>query len=730
MSFDSNSSTHIANYVTIVEDVNITLHSKSCGYPLFRITDKITNEEYSLGIIMEDWDTYFKIPIDNVKVCLLSEQKESHFYACLTKEVLEDLVKIKSTYIETYVAQRMIFGDKVPTPRKRLEFEIGYQLISKLSDLLVFKHQENILNYQADFLVELKNNLNRDIPSIVIEIDEDGHNDRTPAMEQFRQNVIEYFNNRFIRIPVNRNASQEEINKIVIETERRIRDLSKELTLEYTVDINEDDFIKQLEDHNIDKDFIKKFLNGDSGDKVFKYTHQEIGEFLGYPITENYESFRKCIKGTVNNPSVFVEGIDYKKVSSSEINFGARKNHKTRDDNRATGGAGHNKVTYLITRTTFNRICINAHRKPRANQIAHCFAVVYEVAVAYVQRLREKNIKSGMNTAEKHEQVKERINQLVTQNVKKTNVYKMTTELEEMKNKLEEMTRERDDYKEQAMLQQISLNDLRKKLDALHQLDSEKTHELNKLYKKKDCLSNLEKAIEYINIEIKRNKKIEEEYTSESDIYSDEDEVESNDVKIVMKADTKTVTKTVKAVTKVVKSKEVKADTNVVKPKSIKANTKIEPIAKPKNVKADPKVEPIVKPKDVKAVTKVVKPKYVKIDPKVEPIVKPKVEPIVKPKEVKAVTKVVKPKSVKAVTKVEPIVVEPIVVEPIVVEPIVVEPIVVEPIVVEPKYTLAILKKKTIVELKEICRSNKICGYSSKKKDELITFMLAQKNIR
>ena len=51
------------------------------------------------------------------------------------------------------------------------------------------------------------------------------------------------------------------------------------------------------------------------------------------------------------------------------------------------------------------------------------------------------------------------------------------------------------------------MNDLRKKLDTLHQLDSEKTHELeklNKLYKKKDGISNLEKAIEYINIEIKR----------------------------------------------------------------------------------------------------------------------------------------------------------------------------------------------------------------------------------
>ena len=181
--------------------------------------------------------------------------------------------------------------------------------------------------------------------------------------------------------------------------------------------------------------------------------------------------------------------------------------------------------------------------------------IVYEVAVDYAQRLRAKNINSAMNTTEKHEQVKERINELVTQNVKKTNVYKMTTELEEMKNKLEEMTRERDDYKEQTIQQQISLNDLRKKLDTLHQLDSEKTHELeklNKLYKKKDGISNLEKAIEYINIEIKR-KKAEEEYTSDN-----EDKVESNDVKTVAKVETNVEKpNTVKVVTK------VKADSNL-----------------------------------------------------------------------------------------------------------------------------------------------------------------------
>jgi hypothetical protein len=145
----------------------------------------------------------------------------------------------------------------------------------------------------------------------------------------------------------------------------------------------------------------------------------------------------------------FIKGLknynlSYEDIKNSDWKYcsGVNTGAKNKDEKRG----GHNGVTYLITRTTFNRICINAHGKSRAKQIAHYFAVVYEVAVAYAQRLRAKNIKSGMNTAEKHEQVKERINQLVTQNVKKTNVYKMTTELEEMRNKLEEMIRERDDY--------------------------------------------------------------------------------------------------------------------------------------------------------------------------------------------------------------------------------------------------------------------------------------------
>ena len=102
MSFDENSSTHIAVYTGVVlENLEISTHSRVCGYPLFRILDKTTDKEYSLGIMIEDWNTFFKTPIDDVKLCQLSDGKESHFYGCLTDKVVEDLRNKKASNIET-----------------------------------------------------------------------------------------------------------------------------------------------------------------------------------------------------------------------------------------------------------------------------------------------------------------------------------------------------------------------------------------------------------------------------------------------------------------------------------------------------------------------------------------------------------------------------------------------------------------------------------------------------
>ena len=61
---------------------------------------------------------------------------------------------------------------------------------------------------------------------------------------------------------------------------------------------------------------------------MFKYTHQEVGEFLGYPEADNYRSLVNIIKGKKALPSVFANEIDYKVCLDSKIQA------KNNNDNR------------------------------------------------------------------------------------------------------------------------------------------------------------------------------------------------------------------------------------------------------------------------------------------------------------------------------------------------------------------------------------------------------------
>ena len=55
------------------------------------------------------------------------------------------------------------------------------------------------------------------------------------------------------------NNSKQEIDKVVKDTVKRIKELSKELALEYTIEIDEEDFMNKLQDYSIDKAFVSKF---------------------------------------------------------------------------------------------------------------------------------------------------------------------------------------------------------------------------------------------------------------------------------------------------------------------------------------------------------------------------------------------------------------------------------------------------------------------------------------
>lgn len=427
--------THKAEYISNNRKydipVGIISHSKTFGYPLYILKDFDTDAIYSIGMLRSDWHAFIGIKtFSDIKRAFLCENDqligdESYDFCCLTDQILEKIKEYKNTgNFNTYIFQNFLYPEKTIKVTKKLEFEIGYKLICKLNDLIIFKHQQNIMNYYADFLLELKNNLNRDIPSIVVEIDEDDHIQHDKIKEKNRKEVIEAFGNRIISISVNRNATEKEINSIVDNYAVQIRQLCKDLIIEYSPEIKDDDFIRIIEEHNIEKTFIQLFFKKSENtmvSSIFKYSHQEIGDFLGYSQTKNYNEF-------INNTIVskFIEGKDY--IICNKIFPGIPGKNKQ----------GRPQKTYFLSRRTFNLICIRSP-KPRANQCAEYFATVYDIALEYVQKLRAKNIKNETEIKPKIEKVEKRVDDLVKQRIDKYKTIKLEKELAELKNKVKEL---------------------------------------------------------------------------------------------------------------------------------------------------------------------------------------------------------------------------------------------------------------------------------------------------
>jgi hypothetical protein len=437
---DTNISTHIACYISENDNTynihpGIKQHAKVFGYPLYAIKDFDTKEFYAIGILDNDWKANVSLKMKDAKLSLyidndvngnqMIDSDNNYIFSCLTDKVIESIINddISNLTFNGYVFKRFL-SNIIPDVTKKIEYNFGFNLIKMLNDIVVFKHQSNIMNYKADFLLELKNNFDKNIPSIVVEINEDGHKTYSKENENFRKDVIKSFGNRIITIDVKRNLKESEVEKLIIQTEKQIRQLCRDLIIEYSPEIRDEDFIHVVEEHNIEKSFIKLFLkNNDEAqnNKVFKYTHQEIGDFLGY---SNYENYRKFVRETITTN--FIENKDFIVETRSAI------------EGRAKLHGGQNKKTYLLSRRTFNMICIRS-AKPRAKQCAEYFATVYDIALDYVQRLRAKNISNEFENKPKVEVIDKRVNDLVDQRVSKYKYAKFELENNELKNKVKEM---------------------------------------------------------------------------------------------------------------------------------------------------------------------------------------------------------------------------------------------------------------------------------------------------
>lgn len=216
-----------------------------------------------------------------------------------------------------------------------------------------------------------------------------------------------------MRIGIKRNASDKLIEETIINTIQKIETMISDLMIEYSINISDSDFINKMTiNTNLDIDFIKLFARKDNDiHNKFKYSHIEIAEFLGYEFGQNDGKSSPTFMSLIRNNLEF--NTDYIIIDENS------KNNLTVLE-ALRGGRGK-KIIYYLTRIEFYNVCLISS-KIKAKEYRRQFAKVYELALEYVQSLKNKliqNLSTPTNTATK---LSERINEkteINTQSIKK-----------------------------------------------------------------------------------------------------------------------------------------------------------------------------------------------------------------------------------------------------------------------------------------------------------------------
>lgn len=319
-----------------------------------------------------------------------------------------------------YCLQRLLYGKKCfSLTRKRLEFETLFNLVKKNNENYSFIPQKNILNYYADCLFVLKSKLYEKFPSIVLEIDEDGHRDRDEENEIKRQRVIEAFNYNVIRINVPRGSSIQDIESISLECHEKLRMMFSDIMLEYNKDISFERILKISNGCGIDN-YLSDLLFDNKTNKFF-CNHEDIGDYLGYSRfkKDGYKHFVILIKAHLE------ENIDYKLViGPSDI---SKKNQN----------GGRNKKTYLLSRMGVYLVCFYS-RKPKAIETRRKILMLYENIVDFINDIRIKNLQSLSNRNDKLIEVNSRIDLLNDRKKDKQTIQKLIKRVQELEKIIEE----------------------------------------------------------------------------------------------------------------------------------------------------------------------------------------------------------------------------------------------------------------------------------------------------
>lgn len=253
--------------------------------------------------------------------------------------------------------------------------------------------QANILNYRVDFLFELRDSLDLDLPRVGVEINEDGHASYDKKKEEERKKVIEYFDNVLYNLDIKSTASIGTMRRKAEELAQEIIRRSDEMLITYNPNLRVEELEKELLKHNFAGEVVGQFLADHStGDKIFRLRHDRIAEYLGYSNTKNYSRFREILE---SKGSRFVRNIDYKIVRKSDVDG---SEHTCSDPSqkrldtlgrRNTGGKARQTKLVLISRPTFHKLCMRSS-KPKAVEIAESFCDMHEIIFKYVVASRNK----------------------------------------------------------------------------------------------------------------------------------------------------------------------------------------------------------------------------------------------------------------------------------------------------------------------------------------------------
>jgi very-short-patch-repair endonuclease len=406
------------------------------NFGVYAIYEDSRGKFYDYGILLSDLRKIHKFRVLPQDVLFNGEAEEFVF---IDDDLINCLEK-KIEVVNVYILQRLLWPDMYLEYKKMEEFEITFNLNknSSLSSLCYMTPQQTICGYRADCLFTLKSTIldpTVNVPDVVLEIDENGHKDRSEEEENKRQKFIESLGHRFHRIPVKkykkadkddpkkRKKIYKELANIANETAEKLKMIISDLNVEYTPGITAEKLVEMAEEFDVDKELVKIYypVNKKDNDSPFFIHHEIIGKYLGYSDDTNGQG-HKYLKELINKK--LVRDIDY------EI----RQNFPSgvTDGKKKRGGSG--KKHYMLSRVGFYKTCL-ASNKPKAYESCIKIVKMYDCVSNYVKKLRAQLIKNTpLNCKERVKYVEERIKYKKDINEEK----RLTSKLKEENNELKD----------------------------------------------------------------------------------------------------------------------------------------------------------------------------------------------------------------------------------------------------------------------------------------------------